>query len=88
MLESFIEWLLYDMWDSIRAVIKEVVAWLFIIFTAPVWIVPFLFWYFFEWRNKPEVESEPVVEVAHGSSHVAEPERESILNTFLQGSYE
>ena len=84
MAESFINWLLNDMGDIIRAAIKEVVAWLFVIFTAPLWIIPFLFWYFFEWRK----DTEPAVEVAHGSSHTGEPKRESILNTFLSGSYE
>lgn len=55
---KFIDWFFDDFMNGILEAMKCAVVLILIIVAFPIWIVPFLYWYFAEYEGKPKEEAE------------------------------
>lgn len=60
MIEEFWDWLkdvMVSLCDTIVKVAWFCIAILLVIITFPLWIIPFLYWYFRKWKKDKEPET-------------------------------
>lgn len=55
---KFIDWFFDDFMNGIWDAMKCALVLIIIIVAFPIWIVPFLYWYFAEYEGKPKEEAE------------------------------
>lgn len=79
---KFIEWFVDDFMQGIMDAMKCALGLIVIIGTLPIWIVPFIYWYFAEYERKEKEES--TKKVGRNHKEVPRPDTEKNANTLIQ----
>jgi len=51
----FIDWLC-GLWEAVQAAAQKGFVLMVIIISSPIWIFPFLYWYFTEWGGGGDID--------------------------------
>lgn len=55
--EEFLDWLENkeeEFFENVIYCVKSAITWMFFIALMPIWIIPFLYWYFRVWKKGEE----------------------------------